>query len=182
MTVVREGRDRHRWAGPLAAAGLVAGVLVAVLGLPPLDLHGPLHYAGVMGPLCGGTRGVHALLRGDLAAAWAYNPVVYLLVPGAALALARAVVGRTSGGWVNLRVHRGRPLLVAGLCALVALVVNQQAHAELLRTSADSGRATGLLLYAAAAATGVAYTVVLVWRRRRAAGRAAHGAVGRTPR
>jgi len=38
--------------------------VLAAVGLPPVDLHGPLHYLGVMDPLCGMTRGTVAVLRG----------------------------------------------------------------------------------------------------------------------
>jgi hypothetical protein len=55
--VVWEPVDRHRWAGLLAVAGLAAGGAMAIFGLPPVDLHGPLHYAGIMDPLCGGHVG-----------------------------------------------------------------------------------------------------------------------------
>jgi hypothetical protein len=59
---------------PLAAAGLLAAGVLAVVGLPPVDLHGPLHRLGIMDPLCGMTRGVVAVLRGQLGRAVAYNP------------------------------------------------------------------------------------------------------------
>ncbi|MFP3988669.1 DUF2752 domain-containing protein [Streptomyces sp. E11-3] len=87
---VWEETDRHRWLGPLTLAGLAAGTAMAVFGLPPVDLHGPLHYLGVMGPLCGGTRGVHAALLGDFGTAWRYNPLSVVLVVGAVAFVARA--------------------------------------------------------------------------------------------
>jgi hypothetical protein len=61
--------DRHGALTGLAAAGLVATGLLAVVGLPPVDLHGPIHYLGVMDPLCGMTRGSRLVTRGDLAGA-----------------------------------------------------------------------------------------------------------------
>ncbi|GAA2650806.1 DUF2752 domain-containing protein [Streptomyces vastus] len=147
---VWEDRDRHRWAGPLAAAGLLAGAAMAVLGLPPLDLHGPLHYAGVMGPLCGGTRGVHEAALGHFGEAWRYNPLSVVLVAGALVALVREAVGRLAGRWLNLRVIRRRPVVVAGLVLGLALTARQQAQADLLRTGPEADTPTGLLLYAAA--------------------------------
>jgi Protein of unknown function (DUF2752) len=158
-----EERDRHRWMGPLAAAGIVAGVLMAVFGLPPVDLHGPLHYAGVMDPLCGGTRGVREVLRGDLREAWAYNPASPVLVVGAAATLVREAVGRARGQWLNPRITRRRTTVLAGLSLLAGLEANQQAHAGLLRTTSDPGVPTGLLVFLAALA--VAVGALLVRRR-----------------
>ena len=148
--MVREGHDRHRWAGPLAAVGLVSGGLLAVLGLPPVDLHGPPHYAGVMDPLCGATRGVHAAMLGDLGEAWRYNPLSLVLVLGAAGALLREAVGRLRGRWLNLRVIHRWTLVVVGLTLLAALEANQQAHADLLRSGPGSTPSAWLLPLGAA--------------------------------
>jgi hypothetical protein len=38
-----EQADRHPTLAPLAAAGLLAVGVLAMVGLPPIDLHGPLH-------------------------------------------------------------------------------------------------------------------------------------------
>jgi Protein of unknown function (DUF2752) len=103
-----------------------------VVGLPPVDLHGPLHYLGVMDPLCGMTRGTVAVLRGQLALAWAYNPASPPLVAGAALALGRWLVGRLTGRWLEVRVGPGRVAWAVGAVALLVLWANQQAHAALL--------------------------------------------------
>jgi hypothetical protein len=148
--LVRTARDEHRWAGPLALAGLGAGAVMAVVGLPPLDLHGPLHYLGVMGPLCGGTRAVHAIALGHLAEAWRFNPFGFLLVAGAVVALVREAVGRMTGRWWNLRLTRPRLAIAAALVLIGALTVNQQLHAELLRSGPEHGPPAGLLLYAVA--------------------------------
>ncbi|UGY91002.1 DUF2752 domain-containing protein [Streptomyces gobiensis] len=172
--LVWEARDRHPWAGPLAAAGIAAGAVMAVFGLPPVDLHGPLHYVGVMGPLCGGTRGVHAVMLGHLDEAWRYNPLSPVLVAGAAGAVVREVVGRVSGRWLNLRVTRRRIAIVIGLLLVVALTVNQQAHADRLRTGPEGGMPTELLLYVATvplAAIAVAAMAVVRLRSRRHPGR-----------
>ena len=111
---------------------LAVGVL-AVVGLPPVDLRGPLHRMGIMDPLCGMTRGTVALLRGQLGQAVAYNPASPLLVAGALLALGRWLVGRLTGRWLDATLQR-TPLTV-GLAAVLALAlwINQQAHAALLR-------------------------------------------------
>jgi len=125
--------DQHPMLAPLAATGLLVGGVLAVVGLPPVDLHGPLHRLGIMDPLCGMTRGVVAVLRGQLGRAVAYNPASPLLVAGAVLTLGRWLVGRLTGRWLDATLRR-TPATV-GIAAAVVLVlwVNQQAHAALLR-------------------------------------------------
>jgi hypothetical protein len=128
-----EREDRQPTLTPLAAAGLLAVGVLAVVGLPPVDLHGPLHRMGIMDPLCGMTRGTVALLRGQLGQAVADNPASPLLVAGALLALGRWLVGRLTGRWLDVTLRR-TPRTVGLAAALVlALWVNQQAHAALLR-------------------------------------------------
>ena len=106
-------------------------VLLAVLGLPPVDLHGPLHYFGVMDPLCGGTRSVYLTLHGQLRDAVRYNPVGPALVAGAAAVLIRASVGRATGYWVDVHMPK-RILVPVVVAAMAALEVNQQLNAVLL--------------------------------------------------
>jgi hypothetical protein len=130
VRVARE--DRHRMLAPLAAGGLLTAGMLAVVGLPPVDLHGPLHYLGIMDPLCGMTRGTVAVLRGQLELAWAYNPASPLLVAGATLTLVRWVAGRMTGRWLEVRVHPSRVAWAAGAIAVLVLWSNQQAHAALL--------------------------------------------------
>jgi len=130
VRVARE--DHHRLLVPLAASGLLTAAMLAVVGLPPVDLHGPLHYLGVMDPLCGMTRGTVAVLRGQLALAWAYNPASLLLVAGAALALGRWLVGWLTGRWLEVRVRPSRVAWAVAAVAVLVLWANQQAHAALL--------------------------------------------------
>jgi hypothetical protein len=66
-------------------------------GLPPVDLHAPLHYLAVMDPLCGMTRGVRLVARGDLAGAVRYNPAAPLVPFGGGLLLVRAAHGHRTG-------------------------------------------------------------------------------------
>jgi hypothetical protein len=127
------GEDRHRTLAPLAAGGLLVAGLLAVVGLPPVDLHGPLHYLGIMDPLCGMTRGTVAVLHGQLSRAVAYNPASPLLVAGATLMLGRWLVGRLTGRWLEVRVQPSRVAWGIGLGALLVWWVNQQVHAALLR-------------------------------------------------
>jgi hypothetical protein len=52
-----------------AAVVICVGSVLAVFGLLPLSVHGPLHFYGVMDPLCGATRAVRLALRGGRCAA-----------------------------------------------------------------------------------------------------------------
>ena len=125
--------DRYRPLAPLAASGLLVAGVLAMVGLPSVDVHGPLHYLGIMDPLCGMTRGTVAVLRGQLGRAFAYNPASPLLVAGATLVLGRWVVGRLTGRWLEVRLHQGLVAWGVGVVAVLVLWVNQQAHAALLR-------------------------------------------------
>ena len=126
------GVDRHRVLTLFAGGGLIVGSLLAVFGMPPLELHGPLHHLGIMSPTCGMTRGVAALLRGDARAAWLYNPASFLVVAGAVVVLVRGAVGVSTGRWLTFVVDVTRVGWVAITTVMVALWVNQQAHATLL--------------------------------------------------
>jgi hypothetical protein len=135
--VVRvEAVDAHRRLLWPAAIGLVGAAALAVVGLPPVDLHGPLHRLGIMDPFCGGTRAMRAAALGHLATAWRYNPLSVVLFLGAIVVIFRAAFGALSGRKLNLRL--GRPRLIGAVAvALVAVLeVNQQLHASLLMRSA----------------------------------------------
>jgi len=127
-----------RWSSwtRMALAGVAAALAMASIGLPPVDIHGPLHYLGIMDPLCGATRAVRSAAMGDWSASWRYNPVGVPLVLGATLFVLRAAVGSLTGRWVRIHVswslvwRRARWLVIAVL--LVALEVDQQSHASLL--------------------------------------------------
>ena len=126
-----EPRDAHRWLTGLAAAGLALAAVLAVVGLPPVDLHGPLHRYGIMDPLCGGTRSVRLAARGEWAASWRYSPLGLVLLLGAAGVLLRAVVGAATGRWLTVTARRRTVVLVV-LTAAVVLQVRQQLNVELL--------------------------------------------------
>jgi len=128
-----EREDHHPTLAPLAAAGLLAAGVLAVVGLPPVNLHGPLHRLGIMDPSCGMTRGTVALLRGQLGQAVAYNPASPLLVAGALLALGRWLVGRLTGRWLDATLRRTPRTVGLAVAFVLVLWVNQQAHAALLR-------------------------------------------------
>ncbi|WP_372495837.1 DUF2752 domain-containing protein [Kitasatospora humi] len=124
--------DRHRRLGTVAAIGLFLGAALAVFGLPPVDLHGPQHYVGIMAPTCGGTRAVREVLLGHLGLSWRYNPLGPLVVLGGVAVLAREALGRVCGRWVNVTtVHRPTVAVFLSL-ASGALEANQQAHAALV--------------------------------------------------
>jgi hypothetical protein len=128
--------DRMRVVTLLGAAGLVASVAMAVVGLPPVDLHGPLHRMGIMDPLCGGTRAARLTTQGRLLEAWRYNPLGILATFAAALAVARLAVGLVMRHWLNVRVAwtptRIRLALALLAIATIALEIRQQGRADLL--------------------------------------------------
>lgn len=125
-------RDRFPTLPWLALPGIVLVVGLAA-GLPSPTVHGPLHYLGVMGPVCGATRGVTAFARGDMALAWAYNPASLALLPGAVVVLARWALGRVTGRWLDVDITPSRSLLLSVAVTLVAvtlvaLTVRQQGN------------------------------------------------------
>jgi hypothetical protein len=168
--------DRHRRLRAVAVAGLVAGALMAVFGLPPIALHSPLRLIGMVCPLCGGTRAVQALMRGDVATAWHYNPLAFAVVPGALLVLVRWGAGLVTGRWVNVRVLRPVAVWVLAALAVAALWAYQASHASMLRHGDGSFRhqvtGMGLAMVVVAAAAAVQMLVVLPLARRFRAGRA----------
>jgi hypothetical protein len=131
-----ERRDRHWWltAGALLALGVA--VAMGAVGLPPVDLHSPLHKLGIMDPLCGGTRAARYAAQGNLVEAWRYNPLSILIVWGAGLAILRAAVGFLTRRWITLSLawtpvrRRWAVAIVVGL--LVLLEIRQQMRADLL--------------------------------------------------
>lgn len=131
-----DSADAHRALTWLAPLGVVAGTSLAVLGLPAPDLHGPLHYLGLLDPLCGATRGVRLAFLGDLTGAWRYNPAAIPLAAGAVFMVARSLLGWATGCWINAEL-KWTPTIKTVLCVLiVALWVNQQRNAPLLLTRA----------------------------------------------
>jgi len=131
-----EAKDRWATWTRLALAGVAAALTMALIGLPPVDLHGPLHQLGIMDPLCGGTRSVRLAAMGEWSKSWRYNPVGVPLVVGGVGLVLRAAVGSLTGRWVQIHVRltpvwrRVWWLVIA--VALVALEVDQQFHAALL--------------------------------------------------
>ena len=129
--IADETNHHAGWFVAAFAAGLAAMAL-ALLGLPPVAIHGPLHYLGIMDPLCGMTRATRLFARGDVVAAWRYNPGSFLLAAMALLSLARGVAGRLTGRWWRVDAD-GRLVRISGVLLLGLLEMNQQLHASLLR-------------------------------------------------
>jgi hypothetical protein len=128
--------DGHRLVTVVAFLGVASAGMMALVGLPPVDLHGPLHYLGIMDPLCGGTRAARYTMRGEWAQAWKYNPLGILAVTGAAAAAGRAVVGMLTCRWVTVTIAwtPQRRRLVIGLIVAAAAIleVRQQLLTNLL--------------------------------------------------
>jgi hypothetical protein len=130
-----EAHDTHRAVTRFSLLAVAAGAVLAVLGVPRVDLHGPLHHVGIMDPLCGGTRAAFLLSHGDWAAAWTYNPVVFPLAAAAVLVLLRTMVGALTGRWVAVRLGSRRMLVLLLVLAVAALEVRQQLRADLLTSA-----------------------------------------------
>lgn len=87
--------------------GLGAALVTACTLLVVRDPHVPGSYGacpsllfGVACPGCGGLRATSELLHGQFAAAWAYNPIVFLVLPAMLALLVRwgmdAAAGRAA--------------------------------------------------------------------------------------
>ncbi len=132
MGLAWEEADRHSWLTVMVAGAGGAAAVLALVGLPPVDLHSPVHYLGLMDPLCGMTRAARLLALGDIRAAIAYNAASVGLAGAALLVIARFEIGTFSGRWASV-VIRQRAVLLAAAFVLVALLwINQQLYADLL--------------------------------------------------
>lgn len=120
----------------IGIVGLVIAGLMATLGLPPVDIHGPLHGLGIMDPLCGGTRAARLTAQGHLVEAWRYNPLGVLAVGAAGAAAVRSALGLTTGRWLTFEIgwtaRRARWAVLLLVVVLVVLEVRQQGRADLL--------------------------------------------------
>lgn len=138
-TVRVDTADGHRLATVFALGVVVVAAVLAVAGLPSIDLHGPLHRLGIMDPLCGGTRSARLTILGQWGLAWTYNPLGLLTVLGAAALVVRSVVGALTHRWINVSwcpSARLRWLLISvGIVVLAMLEIRQQSLAWLLTES-----------------------------------------------
>lgn len=131
-SLVWRDTDSYRWLTRLVLVGIGASVALAIFGLPPIDLHSPLHFKGIMDPLCGMTRAVRALALGDVATAIEYNPASLGLGITGAIVVVRSLVGWRTGRWFGVLVGWRRTILIVALILLGLLWWRQQANAELL--------------------------------------------------
>lgn len=131
-----EPHDRYRWISLAAAALVAVAAAMALFGLPPIDLHGPLHRFGIMDPLCGGTRAARYTAMGHWGEAWRYNPLGIFTVLVVGLLLLRGAVGITTGRWPTLHLtwtrRTRRIAITAAIIIVVLLEIRQQGRAELL--------------------------------------------------
>lgn len=125
-------RDSYPGLTAMAVVGAIAFLGLRVFGLPSVDLHTPLHYAGIMDPLCGMTRAMWLIGNARLGEAWDYNPGVYALATSGSFLVVRAVVGSATRRWLTWRGLPRRFVWVVLAVAVAVLWINQQANADLL--------------------------------------------------
>jgi len=116
----------------IVVAGTVVAVVLAVFGFPGVDIHEPTHYLGIMVPSCGLTRGVVAFVRGVPSVGLRYNPATPVVLAIALGVYTRAGVGVGSRRWLQVRLRVGGWGVAMIGVLLIALWVNQQAHADFL--------------------------------------------------
>lgn len=122
---------------PLLVAG---GAAVAALGLVLVDPHEPGSWGacplyaltGVYCAGCGGLRATHDLLVGDLAGAWATNPLWVLLVPVLLALWARWLVRAARTGRRAAAPPASVALAAAAVVVLYSVARNVPAWAGLL--------------------------------------------------
>ena len=130
-------RTDQYWPVTLLGVGAVlAAAVLAIMGLPPADLHSPLHRLGIMDPLCGGTRAARYAAMGQWSAGWRYNPLGVIVVLAGAAVAARAVVGLITRRWITVAIswtpRRRAACIVILTLLVVTLEVRQQLRADLL--------------------------------------------------
>ncbi|MCI0351413.1 MAG: DUF2752 domain-containing protein [Acidobacteriales bacterium] len=98
-------RDQIIGSGAVLVAAAICGL---VLAFPPQQYSFypvcPIyHWTGLLCPGCGATRALHALLHGELVAAFLLNPLLVLLAPGiAGLSLRQLACAIRDGNFPNL--------------------------------------------------------------------------------
>ena len=105
LRITWQRRDQHRHTTHLALIGVAIAAAMAVLGPPPVDLHGPFHQFGIMDPLCGGTRAASYTAQGEWAQAWKYNPLGIVTLVGAAAVTIRTLIGALLRRWLTGRIQ-----------------------------------------------------------------------------
>jgi hypothetical protein len=106
-----------------------------VIGGLPFDLPMPTHSFGWIEPSCGLTRGSTAIVRGDLALAWRYNPLSFPVVGIAIAGILRALIGGISGRWLNVGYRPSKVHVFVLLALIAAFWLFQQTKADFIITS-----------------------------------------------
>jgi hypothetical protein len=135
MAAVRatvEDRDEMRWVTVVSVGGLVAAGVLAVVGGLPFDLPMPTHAFGWVTPTCGLTRGSTALVRGDPALAWHYNPASFAVVLFGLFGVVRWSVGWLGGRWLTVKVRRNKAWWVAAALSIGLLWAQQMTNAQFI--------------------------------------------------
>lgn len=136
LTTSVQSRDSHRWVTLVGVVAVATAAGMAIFGLPPVDLHGPLHWNGIMDPFCGGTRAAFYTARGQVGRAWEYNPLGILVVVLGVAVLLRSVIGLVSSRWLTIGIvwtaHRRCLTFLVVVVLLTALEVRQQMRVDLL--------------------------------------------------
>jgi hypothetical protein len=96
----------------LVATVLVAGAAVVYLFDPTTTrFYPPCAFnllTGLLCPGCGGTRALHALLHGDVAAAFAFNPILFVAMgTGAFVTVRPSLLTKTWFAWTAAAVLLG---------------------------------------------------------------------------
>jgi len=112
----------ERWRWPALVAGIVLVANVAPSRILDLVPRCPLRsLTGLLCPLCGSTRAIYHLARGEWHSAWNYNALTVLV----ALAWAAHVVGRSVWGerWLSVGPRARRALAMAASIAAAVFFV-----------------------------------------------------------
>lgn len=128
--------DQIRWWTFLSIGGLATAAILAAAGGFPFDLPMPTHAFGWVTPTCGLTRGSTAIARGDWALAWHYNPASFLVVTFGVVGCIRAVIGWTTGRWVQVGLTVRRNGWIALTLLIAVFWVYQQRNAAFIIDSA----------------------------------------------
>jgi hypothetical protein len=135
LSVTIAGVDEMRLVTYLAVAGMITAVVLRLIGGVPFDLPMPTHAIGWVEPSCGLTRGSLAIVRGDFALGFRYNPLAFLVIGFGISGVVRAIVGWTTGRWLNVRVRVSRAGLVVLAFGILAFWLYQQTKADFIINS-----------------------------------------------
>lgn len=108
--------------GFIALSGIAGFVLLCLFDPATTNIFPPcpLHYlTGLYCPGCGSLRAIHQLLRGNLHAAWAMNPLSLLLLPFVGYGVASETLRRLRGPELPVPFIPGAWIRI--LCALILL-------------------------------------------------------------